>query len=643
MSTTNTETRTPNEVVSNYSDTNEVISGGISQATEVFNKANADLEAGLKNNDTYKNSGLNTEVAKDANGNPIGTYQWDKQAENTAKITYNSDVLAAKGDAIAGKQELVNAQQQGQVQHDMAQYSANQSAEKAGWTGGYILDTNRQVAFLKESIKASLYSQEELQKYGYDTALAAARANYDLKKTELALDYYKTAVNNAFQMAEYTGYFISPEASYHISQRDTAQKVIDDSSATAEEKARAKEVLDSIDTWFEGNNISSEGVACISVLQQNLLSASNSLKYLSEALVNNSTAWETYQTMMNAAEEVAEEKNKSNSTFSYVDSNGVVQTISGNYNEALTIATEDSLKNWLAAKGITKDKDISAYKAKLDTMVNTQIKNEINASLASIKFPDNVDTATIQNHVNSIIAKYKEMYGYNAQLEVSTFTYTTETGTGTITIGGGTLKNYNISGALEYKQPINSTGSTEGTAGTGDTDIPGEVVVPAQGPPTSDGKIPVALDLKYSDIQYIGQNINKGAYSTSQQNAALDKFVYNNEGRYTVEETGGSFVFTVNGETYGATLKKEYAPAGLAGALYEGGTMGALVTSKIPSRIPKNGIAILPKETGGYNFIYRDSKEKYYHILVTAQSDATLSGPEIEKKFANDIIMATKK
>ena len=339
-------------------------------AIAVLDSANEELKNAQQNNLDNPNTGLNTNVAKDSDGNVIGTYDWDKQAENTAKISYNSDVLSERQKAITQRQELVSNQQEGQVQHDMAGYSAAQSAEKAGWTGGYILDSNRQVAFLKESIKANLYSQEELQKRSFDNALAAARANYDLKKSELAMQYYNDSVTQSLQLADLTGVFISPEASFHISQRGTADAILNDSGASSEEKARAEEVKQAVDKWFESNKISDKGVYVLSRFYEAVSAAQAGVTSIANALTANTDAWKEFEARVSSNEEAVSTWNNeqayNSNQFKYIDSYGVVKTVDANFAQA-------------AASGNTPKDIPSSYIAQYNSLLGKYV-TDITAS-----------------------------------------------------------------------------------------------------------------------------------------------------------------------------------------------------------------------------------------------------------------------
>ena len=111
-----------------------------------------------------------------------------------------------------------------------------------------------------------MYGQMELQKYGYDTSLAAARLAYDTQKYDLALEYYNTALSRAVSEAEITGYYVSPETSEMLNEYSIASRIMNDDTATAEDKARADKILASVYDWFESNGISKQGVETYSHL-----------------------------------------------------------------------------------------------------------------------------------------------------------------------------------------------------------------------------------------------------------------------------------------------------------------------------------------------------------------------------------------
>lgn len=213
----------------------------------------------------------NTEASKSSTGSGLDAaenteYSWDTKAKERAELSYKTQVLEAKSQYLTNRQELESQGQQMQEQTAMQKYSQNQSNEKAGWTGGYVLDTERQMTYLKQTIQSQMYGAMELQKYGYDTSLAAARLAYDTNKYDLALEYYNTALQVSVTEAEITGYYLSPETKEMLNQYSIAANTLNDPTAKEPEKQRADTVLDSVYKWFESNGISKQGVETYSHL-----------------------------------------------------------------------------------------------------------------------------------------------------------------------------------------------------------------------------------------------------------------------------------------------------------------------------------------------------------------------------------------
>lgn len=206
------------------------------------------------------------------------TYSWDAQGANKANTQLQMDINTAKQNALANRQTLEQNAVNYQQQADLAKYSANQSAQSAGWTGGYVLDQNRQMEYLKSSIQSQMYGAMELQKYGYDTSLAAARLSYDLNQQEFAHQYYMDAVNVAVTEAQQTGYYISAEVRDMMSQYEVAQQHIN--SKDPAEKAKAETVSKNVSQWFEaqGIHMSQPAVKTLSLLTSELNAAQTSLQ-----------------------------------------------------------------------------------------------------------------------------------------------------------------------------------------------------------------------------------------------------------------------------------------------------------------------------------------------------------------------------
>lgn len=207
--------------------------------------------------DTKSTTGSGLEAALGTGG-----YSWEKNATDRANLSYQSDVLTAKQNYLQQRQNIEQQGQQMQTQYDMEQYNRNQSAEKVGWTGGYALDEKRQMDYLKATIQSQMYGSMELQKYGYDTSLAAARLAYDTNKYDLALEYYNTALSRAVTEAELTGVYISPEANEMKSQYFAAEEKLKENP----NDENAQRVKAATKQWFESNNISENGIYTFNAL-----------------------------------------------------------------------------------------------------------------------------------------------------------------------------------------------------------------------------------------------------------------------------------------------------------------------------------------------------------------------------------------
>lgn len=242
-------------------------------------------------------------------------YSWDKQGTDQAQNQYQQDVLAAKQDALANRQTIEQNALQYQQEADMMQYSNNQNAEKVGWTGGYVLDQNRQMDYLKASIQAQMYGAMELQKYGYDSALSAARLSYDLNQKQFAHQYYQDAVNAAIAEAQITGTYFSAESRDMLSQYNVAEnelgeykdmtiEELDEKVRTGEvtltkEQEHALAVKRNIVKWYHDNDVSTTGIKT--------LAAWETEQALAQQWAD--AQWQKYQAALASAENKAEDAN----------------------------------------------------------------------------------------------------------------------------------------------------------------------------------------------------------------------------------------------------------------------------------------------------------------------------------------------
>ena len=253
--------------------------------------------------DAKLNTGSGAEAA-------VGTdYTWNKQGTSQAQNKYQSDIIEQKQSLLNNRQTIENNAVNYQTQADMMKYQNNQNAEKVGWTGGYVLDQNRQMDYLKASIQAQMYGAMELQKYGYDSSLAAARLSYDLNQQEYARQYYQEAVSAALSEAQLTGTYFSAETKDMMSQLAVAQQKIDDPNTSDAERERATKLRDQINSWFSSNGISKEGVRTLEAWQQE---QAQELEWSKEL-------WTRYQAAMETANA---ELSENSSMFIMLDENG---------------------------------------------------------------------------------------------------------------------------------------------------------------------------------------------------------------------------------------------------------------------------------------------------------------------------------
>jgi hypothetical protein len=303
-------------------------------------------------------------------------YSWDTKAEDRANLDYQKAILESKSNYLTNRQELETQGQQYQQNLDMQKYSQNQSNEKAGWTGGYILDTERQMAYLKQTIQSQMYGAMELQKYGYDTSLAAARLAYDTNKYDLALEYYNTALSRAVSEAEITGYYISPEVTEHLNQYSIASKKLNDGSGTE----RDQQIVDAVYKWFESNGISKQGVETLT--HQEFI---NTLKMTAQSVANFQKGSDLLQI--------------DNNSFGEVDANGNL-IYSEDYEKVNTVHFDKM-----------EDKDIIAY-ANRGELAKQQVMGYIESIIEEKKLNYLKNVATEKDGKTTYNVKHEDLINY---------------------------------------------------------------------------------------------------------------------------------------------------------------------------------------------------------------------------------------
>ena len=323
----------------------------------------------------------------------LGTsYSWNDNATERAGLNYQSDVLKAKAEYLTNRQQIESQGQASQEQISMQKYIDNQSADKVGWTGGYILDQERQMNYLKETIKAQMYGQMELQKYGYDTSLAAARLAYDTNRYDLALEYYNTALSRAVSEAEITGYYVAPEVREMLDEYSLASKVLNTEGLSEEEKLRADKVLTSVYKWFEDNGISKNGVETMA--HQDFILT---LKAAAEARLQYSNE-SIYGLVGGGFAKVDSQGN-----ILYTDNNASVQTF-----DFGSMTASDILAYGTSGSNIAKEQ-VHAY---IDNLINKEVQSYLK-SISTIQ--KNSDGSTISKLGNINSADLEKVINESAQ------------------------------------------------------------------------------------------------------------------------------------------------------------------------------------------------------------------------------------
>lgn len=177
-------------------------------------------------------------------------YSWNKLAAEMSQTTYDQEANQYRAESIAAKQEIDAAAASAWNNYFAAEYSARQTQDKMGWSGGQKQASDLQVSFLQAESAANMYTQDEMQRYGVESKLSIARMYADANQKALALDYYQDAVNQAVSEANLTGYYVPPEASEMFIQQDMAEKILEDNTASADAKARAKSVIANCEQYY---------------------------------------------------------------------------------------------------------------------------------------------------------------------------------------------------------------------------------------------------------------------------------------------------------------------------------------------------------------------------------------------------------
>jgi hypothetical protein len=127
--------------------------------------------------------------------------------------------------------------------YERSNYQAAQTVDKSGWSGGYALDSNRQLEYMRASIQADILSQKQLQALGYKTALASAIAATELQADQLALERYRQARQDAEYTSQLTGYYVEPHIADMATQASALQTLIDDENTSDGDREKYENAL----------------------------------------------------------------------------------------------------------------------------------------------------------------------------------------------------------------------------------------------------------------------------------------------------------------------------------------------------------------------------------------------------------------
>ena len=178
-------------------------------------------------------------------------YSWNKLAQERSQYVYDQEATQVLADYAKSMDEINTAAAKAMDTFFSAKYDANQTADKMGWNGGgQETSQDLQVAFLKASTAAQMYSQYEMQEYGLESQLSVARMYAEANMQALALEMYQDEVNRAISEAELTGYYIAPEAGEIMKQQQIAKDILAN-NPSPEAKKRAEGVLAAGNAYFD--------------------------------------------------------------------------------------------------------------------------------------------------------------------------------------------------------------------------------------------------------------------------------------------------------------------------------------------------------------------------------------------------------
>lgn len=153
-------------------------------------------------------------------------YKNKLEQDGTGALVRNKYESQVKQTATESARYVAENISKGNQSYEQNAYVAAQTADKFGWSGGYALDAARQVEYLRASIQADIFSQQELQKLGYKSNLEAAYASAELELNEQAQNNYYQAQQMAINQATLTGQYIDPAIADMCIQASAASAIM---------------------------------------------------------------------------------------------------------------------------------------------------------------------------------------------------------------------------------------------------------------------------------------------------------------------------------------------------------------------------------------------------------------------------------
>lgn len=203
----------------------------------------------LGNKSNVENSGSGVTPSLNGASDVVSDFDYYKnklEQDGTGALVRNKYESQVKQTATESARYVAENISKGNQSFEQNAYVAAQTADKLGWSGGYALDAARQVEYLRASIQADIFSQQELQKLGYKSNLEAAYASAELELNEQAQNNYYQAQQMAINQAQVTGQYIDPAIADMCIQAAAASNIMNKQGIdkTSAEYQKAQKVYD---------------------------------------------------------------------------------------------------------------------------------------------------------------------------------------------------------------------------------------------------------------------------------------------------------------------------------------------------------------------------------------------------------------